>query len=253
MAGWVKLFRKVRDRGWYRDRVVRSVFFDLLLTASFTDKEIFIGRRRYELKEGQVLTTAKRIANAISEEERAVRRALDCLIHGRIVSRSTVGRLSLISIIKWQDYNGYKTEVCRESGNVMTALAVANTIYKEEEDKNIRTLFTEGAESSGRKIPRSKNPFYKKVRDRIYLSDAELGELEKLAVQASLDLDQELDSARDWLLSSGKRKSDHAAFMRNWIKRAIASQRRYKPRGDENRGQPMSSEEAQAFLRQTLS
>lgn len=70
--------------------------------------------------------------------------------------------------------------------------------------------------------------------DRIYLTDGEFQNLyfsEELANKNTAFLLDQIKRASDWSLAKGKRHSDSAAFMRNWLKRAKAFESRSRGNG----------------------
>ena len=100
LNGYIKLYRKLIQWGWYQDNVVKSLFLHFLLTASFKDFS-WMGR---QLKAGQLITGRKKLAEELNFSERQIRTAIEKLKSTGEVTCETTNKFSIITVVNWEDY-----------------------------------------------------------------------------------------------------------------------------------------------------
>lgn len=100
LNGYIKLYRKLIQWGWYKDSVVKDLFLHFLLTASFKDFD-WMGR---ELKAGQLITGRKKLAEELNFSERQIRTALKKLKSTGEVTTETTNKYTIITVVNWEDY-----------------------------------------------------------------------------------------------------------------------------------------------------
>lgn len=98
--GWIKLHRDMLKWGWYSDPNTKAVFLDLLLNAQYEAGE-YLG---YKLKAGDVIFGRKAAAKRLGLSERNVRTAIKHLKSTSEVTIKVTNKFSIISIVKWNDY-----------------------------------------------------------------------------------------------------------------------------------------------------
>ena len=84
--GFIKLYRKMLEWGWYDDGPTKDVFIHLLLIASYEDKFY----RGILLERGQVVTTVKEMEVKLGLTTRQIRTALSKLISTNEVTKKSV-------------------------------------------------------------------------------------------------------------------------------------------------------------------
>ena len=72
MEGYIKLYRKFINWGWYQDNTTKSIFLHLLLTASFKPWK----KDNLELKRGQLITTLPQLSERLGFTYEQTRTAL---------------------------------------------------------------------------------------------------------------------------------------------------------------------------------
>lgn len=102
MSGWIKLHRRLLEWGWYKDPAAKVVFLHLLLTARREPGQ-YLG---HDVPEGANIYGRKQLTDALGLSEKQVRNALEKLEKTREVGRMRAGKFSIISITKWDDYQG---------------------------------------------------------------------------------------------------------------------------------------------------
>lgn len=100
LNGYIKLYRKLIQWGWYQDNVVKSLFLHCLLTASFKDFA-WMGRN---LKAGQFVTSRKHLAEDLGFTEMQIRTALKKLESTEEITIETTNRFTIITVMNWENY-----------------------------------------------------------------------------------------------------------------------------------------------------
>lgn len=98
--GWIKLFRKFTEWGWYGDTTVKVLFLHLLLTANYEDKEW----RGKVIKRGQVVVGRKALAETLRLSEQNIRTALDKLESTGEITKKSTNKFTIITICKYDTY-----------------------------------------------------------------------------------------------------------------------------------------------------
>lgn len=100
LNGYIKLYRKLIQWGWYQDSVVKDLFLHCLLTASFKEFK-WMGQT---MNAGQFVTSYKLLAEALGFTVQQIRTALKKLEStGEITSKST-NKYTVITVINWGSY-----------------------------------------------------------------------------------------------------------------------------------------------------
>ena len=116
MRGYIKLHRKMREWGWYSDSVVKDLFLHLLLSASYKRKKW----RDITIEKGQVVVSHKSLADELGFSVQQIRTAISKLkLTGEITIKST-SKFSVITIVKWEDYQFFDDETTSKSTSEIT-------------------------------------------------------------------------------------------------------------------------------------
>lgn len=100
--GYIKLYRKMKKWGWYKDQNTKDVFLHLLLEACY-ETCYFKG---VPLEPGQVITTVKEISDGTGISVRSVRTSLERLKSTNELTIETSSRFSIITLLNYTDYQG---------------------------------------------------------------------------------------------------------------------------------------------------
>jgi TusA-related sulfurtransferase len=196
--GWIKLHRKTLKWEWYSDANVFRVFMHLLLTASHL-KRRYRGR---DLPAGSVVTGRNALAEACGLSVQKVRTALDKLQSTGEITITTTAHYSIISILKWDDYqsNNHQVTINQPSSNHQLTInqpSVNHQVTTIQECKKVRM-----EESSGAGIVRFPG-------GHSLVSDGADG---KAVVGAGANKGKQVDVCRDILVACGY---DYLAFEAN--------------------------------------
>lgn len=224
MSGnWVKLHRKIRDWEWYTDNNTKSVFLELLLTASYEDNRF----RGYEVKRGQVVTGRKKLAKDLKLSERAVRTALNHLKSTNEIAIKTTNKFSIITIVNYESYQDRDDATDQQNDQPAVQRPTSNrpTTDHTQEGKEIK----EGKEGKNisKTLPVAKKKRGSKGKTKFSMHNSISPEQYK----AILEREDLADGDRAWLLRQVQTMGDHfngrgelmvdwASTLRNWCRKA---------------------------------
>ena len=182
--GWLKLYRRMLDWGWYDDLAVKSAFLHCLLKANIEDTE---WHGEY-LPAGSFITSIANFSAESGLSKNQTRRAWKCLEKSGEITRKAHNRYTQIIVNNWAKFQSYeRTGTNKPQTDHKQSTNKPQTDHKQsttdKEYKNIRNKeyknIGAGAPSSGDILPPSPSPF---LEDReIYIEKQEAQEMEKKA------------------------------------------------------------------------
>lgn len=101
-GGYIKLYRKLKRWGWYKDTVVKCVFIHFLLSASYTDFE-WMGQ---VFKPGQLITSISHLSEDLGFSAKQIRTAVDKLCSTKEIAKQTTNKYTVITVMNWESYQG---------------------------------------------------------------------------------------------------------------------------------------------------
>ena len=171
--GWLKLYRKMLDWGWYDDTTVKSAFIHCLLKANIEDTE---WHGEY-LPAGSFITSIANFSAESGLSKNQTRRAWKCLEKSGEITRKAHNRYTQIIVNNWAKFQSYERTGTNkpQTDHKQTTTDKEYKNIRNKEYKNIGA----GAPSSGDILPPSPSPF---LEDReIYIEKQEAQEMEKKA------------------------------------------------------------------------
>lgn len=130
--GWIKLYRKFINWGWFKKSEMVHLFIYILLKANSMDRE-FEG---LTVKRGQLITSRKAIHDDTGLSEQTIRTCLKRLANGNEINIKSTKAYTLITVCKYDSYNvGSKLTNQQLTNNQPTTnqQLTINKIYKKEE------------------------------------------------------------------------------------------------------------------------
>ena len=140
MEWWVKLHRRIEDRWRYSEGDTARVFFHLLIRAT---------HKAYNswwvyLEPWQCIVWRKILADKLKISERAVRTAITRLISTNEITIKTTNRFTVITLVKWEDFQSDDEKTTNASTNRLTNKRPTNdqqtTTIQEQKNKRIITI-----------------------------------------------------------------------------------------------------------------
>lgn len=113
MNGFIKLYRKLKRWGWYKDTVVKCVFLHFLLSASYTEFE-WLGQT---FKPGQLITSVAHLSDELGFTPKQIRTAIDKLCSTKEVGKRTTNKYTVITVMNWESYQSDEVQKGKQLGN----------------------------------------------------------------------------------------------------------------------------------------
>jgi hypothetical protein len=117
MAGWIKLYRQLKEKPYYKDSEFIHLWVHLLLCANHSQAEFLSGYNIVKLKKGQFITGRKKLSLETGISESKIERILKVFESEQQIEQQTNSRNRLISIVSWDKFQ----EVEQQKNNKRTA------------------------------------------------------------------------------------------------------------------------------------
>lgn len=104
MSGWIKVYRQVKDKAYYKDSEFIHLWIHLLLCANHADAEFLNGYDIVKLKKGQFITGRKKLSLETGISESKIERILKVFEIEQQIEQQTNSRNRIISIVSWDKY-----------------------------------------------------------------------------------------------------------------------------------------------------
>lgn len=220
MQGWIKLYRKLTEWGWYHDVNTRITFIHLLLTVNHKDK-MYEGRL---IKRGSRLVSNKKLAEEIGLTENELRTAIKHLeLTGEIHKQST-SRNTLITVVNYDCYQATsQTDNEQITNNSQTDNEQITTNKNEKNDKNLKNERIQYART------RTQKKAYGKFK-KVFLTDDEYN----LLVEQFGNPEQLIQILDSYLAQKSVKYDSHFAVLtEGWANAEFKKRQKSKPPIDE--------------------
>lgn len=155
--GYIKLYRKMTQWGWYKDQNTKDVFLHLLLEACY-EPCCFRGHR---LEIGQVAATVKEISEKTGISVKSVRTSLEKLKSTNELAIETTNKFSIFTLLNYAEYQGNGNQTGKRLANdwQTTGKQLANASYNKE-IKKLRNKEYLSKERKREKLKNETNPSF---------------------------------------------------------------------------------------------
>lgn len=113
--GYIKLFRKFVTWEWYDDINTSRLFLHLLFTVNWQDKKW----HGIEVKRGSIITSLSKLSEETGLTVKQVRKSLERLMETSEITKETTNRYTLISIVKYADYQFNEKEAGKQKDKLV--------------------------------------------------------------------------------------------------------------------------------------
>ena len=128
LNGYVKIYRSLKDWEWYKDKNVKIVFIDILLSVNFKNSKW----QGNDIKRGQFVVGLEKYAKEFDMSVQQLRTVLKKLEKtGEITTKST-NKNTTITLVKFDVYQEEQHEINKQNNNPIT-----NEQQQRNKDKNI--------------------------------------------------------------------------------------------------------------------
>lgn len=144
-CGYVKLFRSLKNKGWYKKSDFVHLWIHILIKASHKQTEIWFNGKSIELKAGQFVTGRTILHNETGIQESKIERILTYFekIEHQIEQQKTT-KNRLISIVSWEQYQQTEQQTEQQLNNKRTTTEQQLNTYKNvknnKNEKNIKEI-----------------------------------------------------------------------------------------------------------------
>lgn len=105
--GWIKLHRKLMNSTIWSDPLRLKAWIHILLSANHEDRDIFLNGSKITVKEGQIITSIRKLQEAWGCSPNTVRRILDQLQElDMLTHEAPHKRYTLLTVINYKLYQG---------------------------------------------------------------------------------------------------------------------------------------------------
>lgn len=204
--GYIKIHRKMKDWGWYKDPNTFRVFIHLLLSASYKEEDY----RGHHIMPGQVVCGRKQLAKELGVGEQTIRTALNHLISTNEITIKVTNKFSIITIRKWGKYQadgivGNQQTNQQTNQQLTSKTTKSNHIQEYKNNKNRESAHA---------------PSFEEVKEYV----------KQLGYQMDPAAFYDYYSEQDWHKNNGQPIKDWKATVRTWERR----EKQFKNNGNGN-------------------
>lgn len=132
--GWIKLHRKILDKGYYKKSHYIHLWIHLLLKANHKKQEFMWNKEIIIIKEGQLLTGRKQLSQETGINEGTIENILKMLESEHQILQQKTTKFRVISIVNWYSYQ----IIDSSSDNGLTTELQQN--YTNKNDKKVKNV-----------------------------------------------------------------------------------------------------------------
>lgn len=138
--GWIKMHRKIINKGWYKKSDHKSVWYHLLLKANHQDNEFWFNGKNIIIKKGQFVTGRKKLSFELGISESKIERILKFFEKSEHqIEQQKTNKNRLITILNWSEYQSSEHQIEQPVNNQRTTSEQpVNTNKKEENVENVK-------------------------------------------------------------------------------------------------------------------
>ena len=135
--GWIKLHRKIKESIVWSNEKALKIWLNCLLRANHKCVDIFLGRKKVQLRAGQFITSYPKFGDEVGYAQSTVFYWFGVFEVERMIERSSKESFTLVTITNWNDYQRVERKVERVKKGQRKVKETDKKDKKEENDKNI--------------------------------------------------------------------------------------------------------------------
>ena len=132
--GYIKLDRAIRKWRWYTKKNMLNVWIELLLSAAFEDYYC----DGQLIKRGQVMIGREKMAKQLGMGVQELRTCLNRLVSTGEITIQSTNRGSIITIVKWDEYQGSPSNTNQQSNQRTNQQVTSNQPATNQQKRNKR-------------------------------------------------------------------------------------------------------------------
>lgn len=146
--GWIKIHRKIAQKGYYKESEYVHLWIHLLLHANYEQTEFLWNGKVQKLERGQILTGRKKLSADTGINEHKIDRILKCLISEQQIEQQTTTKYRVITILNYNKYQDVEQQTEPQVSNKRATTEHIVRIKEDKKDKNNTILATDVAGKS---------------------------------------------------------------------------------------------------------
>lgn len=144
--GWIKLHRKLQEKGYYKNSKYVHLWVHLLLSANHKSKEFMWNNQIIIVKEGQMITGRDELSKATGIKSGSIENILKMLESEHQIEQQKTTKYRLITIVNWKEHQ--KSDNTSDN-KVTTKYQQSDTNKNDNKVKNEKKENTDETSSSG--------------------------------------------------------------------------------------------------------
>lgn len=253
-CGYIKVYRSLRNKGYYRDSEYVHLWVHLLMKAQFCNSEYMLNGSIHRLQAGQFITGRRILSMETGINESKIERILKVFENEHQIEQQATNKFRIISITNWAEYQNTEQQM---NNKWTTNEQQVNTSNNDNNDNN--NINTNGNEKKIKRVRKPKPVVQTEEKDvycgNIWLTKKEYSRLkDEYGESMTAKLIEYLSSykiEKDYVT-----KSDYRTILR-WVVSAVRKkEREEKGNGQTNRairantgGEEMSEEQRRIINR----
>jgi len=137
MSGWIKLHRKIRDKGYYKNSKFVHLWVHILLKANHEGKEFMRNNQIIVIKEGQLITGRKQLSEETGISESSIERILEMFENEHQIEQQKTTKFRLITILNWKEYQTNGQQNGQQADNGRTTSGHKQELKEQRELKEL--------------------------------------------------------------------------------------------------------------------
>lgn len=140
-TGWIKLFRSVKNKVWFKKPDYLAVWVYMLLKANHKDGEWIYKGEKITVKRGQFITSRKSISAETGVQQMKVERILNYFKTEQQIEQQNMFTSRLITIVSYEDYQSSEQQNEHQMNSKRTANEQQmNTNKNVKKGKNVKEI-----------------------------------------------------------------------------------------------------------------
>lgn len=104
--GYIKLYRKIKLKGWYKNSKYVHLWVHILLKANHKQSEFMWNDKIIIIKEGQFITGRKQLSEETGLAQSTIEKILKIFEKEHQIEQQKTNKFRLITVINWKEYQG---------------------------------------------------------------------------------------------------------------------------------------------------
>lgn len=199
-TGYIKLFRSIKNKGWYKKSDYVHLWIHILVKANHKKNEWMYKNKIINILPGQFITSRKTLRRETGINESKVERILKCFENEQQIEQQNMHTSRLISVNKWSEYQISEHVNEQRVNSERTA-----SEQRVNTNNNVKNVKNDNNKS---------NHLFKKSKyyNNLTTIKQEIGD--KYLIY---NLSYYHESVKNWAESKGAMKKDWLAVIRNFI------------------------------------